>query len=313
MSVYATMFVWETSNQKSTSLLALLAIADYADEETGEAFPGITKLSSKLRMKERNTQTLLRKIEAEGELLIDENKGVQTSTGRTNRYTLVGYREWYKEVQKIASLRKQGVQVSVTRGASFGSQGVQELAPNPSVEPSIHPSDKDSAPAARLNLDVDAVVPNPPSKEHSPKGEKTWGDMNENERIAALIKVWVDSNGILVSKSGKASPYGNKGYRTYASILVENNITPAQLQDFIDEKKGDAFWDGKNVGWKHIVENIGTWADVSTALNMRSDDYPPQSPDEPHEPYVPPPPEAIEAMNRLRESFGIVKVAGQTL
>ena len=136
MSVYATMFVWETSKQKSTSLLALLAVADYADEETGEAFPGIAKLSKKLRMKERNTQSLLRKLADEGELIIAENKGQHTPSGRTNRYTLVGYKEWYQEVQKIALLKKQGVQDSVTRGATFRKQGVQKVAPNPSLYPS---------------------------------------------------------------------------------------------------------------------------------------------------------------------------------
>lgn len=136
MSIYATMFVWETSTQKSTSLLALLALADYADEITGECFPGIPALAKKLRMKERNVQALLRHLQDEGEIAIGERAGQKTASGNTNRYTLNGYKEWYQEVQKIASPRNKEVQLSVSRGATFGNQEVQEVAPKPSVEPS---------------------------------------------------------------------------------------------------------------------------------------------------------------------------------
>lgn len=162
MSVYATIFVWETSKSKSTALLTLLAIADYADEETGEAFPGITKLCEKLRMKERNAQYLIHKLETDGEIIISEHKGLSTPSGRTNRYALVGYKEWYKEVQNIASLKRQGVQNPVTRGAILGSEGVQGIAPNPSVEPSenhiVRKSARTTIASEKMNPVKDAIA-----------------------------------------------------------------------------------------------------------------------------------------------------------
>ena len=88
MSVYATMYVWETSKQKSTALLMLLALADYANQDTGQCWPGVKELAKKARMKERNAQLLLNRLAEAGEITIATNEGHQTESGRTNLYTI---------------------------------------------------------------------------------------------------------------------------------------------------------------------------------------------------------------------------------
>lgn len=142
MSVYTSMYVWEVSNQKSTALLALLALADFANQETGECFPGVPTLAKMLRMGERNVQTLLRRLEKEKVITIVENGGQATGTGKTNRYIINGYKEWYQRIKKLSSSTNEGVQDSApldtketSRGAIFGIEGVQDSAPKPSLEP----------------------------------------------------------------------------------------------------------------------------------------------------------------------------------
>jgi hypothetical protein len=66
--------VWEHSQAGGTELLLLLAIADYSDER-GYAYPSVPTLSRKIRMSSRNTQYLLQKLEASGELEIKRGAG----------------------------------------------------------------------------------------------------------------------------------------------------------------------------------------------------------------------------------------------
>lgn len=222
MSVYATMYVWENSKQKSTSLLALLAIADYADEITGEAFPGIAALAKKLRMKERNTQTLLRILEDSGELSIALGKGQHTATGNTNRYTLVGYADWVKEVQKIAPRHNQGVQKSVSRGAKKRREGVQEVAPKPSLEPS-EPSVEQNAPIMTLN-------------------EKT-------KMADGLIQSWADAQ--------KWMGTFNTNYRRMDAFkLIDAGATPEEISTLVKEKLP-----GRKTAYsfKYLVDDYPEW------------------------------------------------------
>jgi hypothetical protein len=74
MSVHVTAYVWEHSQHKGTELLLMLAIADIA-HKNGIAFPSVKTLAGYIRMSPRNTQRVLAKCEASGELEIKQNAG----------------------------------------------------------------------------------------------------------------------------------------------------------------------------------------------------------------------------------------------
>jgi hypothetical protein len=74
MSIKVASYVWEHSKQKASALLMLLAIADNANDQ-GEAFPGVETLAKKTRMSKRNAQDVLTKLEAQGEIAIQERDG----------------------------------------------------------------------------------------------------------------------------------------------------------------------------------------------------------------------------------------------
>src|SRR5436305_15186226 len=68
MSTKITTEVWEHSPAKGSALLLLLALADYADSVNAQCWPAVPRLSMLIRMSERNTQYLLRKLAADGHI-----------------------------------------------------------------------------------------------------------------------------------------------------------------------------------------------------------------------------------------------------
>ncbi|MFJ1471166.1 helix-turn-helix domain-containing protein [Massilia orientalis] len=74
MSIQVMAKVWAQSQASGSELLLLLAIADFSDDQ-GHAFPSVATLAQKIRMSPRNTQYLLQKLEAGGELEIRRNAG----------------------------------------------------------------------------------------------------------------------------------------------------------------------------------------------------------------------------------------------
>jgi len=127
MSVYAYSYVWEMRKFKGAELLMMLALADFAHQDTGECFPSIPTLAKMLRVTDRNIQILLRRLEKNGSIAITEGKGQHTDSGSTNRYTLCGYTEWKQAVKDISSLKNKEVKVS---------------SPKPYSEPSLEPVEK---------------------------------------------------------------------------------------------------------------------------------------------------------------------------
>jgi hypothetical protein len=81
MSIKVMDWVWDHAEASGTELLLLLAIADNANDQ-GEAWPGVPTLTQKIRVTtDRDTQIVLRKLEAAGQLMIDPpRRGRKTNT-----------------------------------------------------------------------------------------------------------------------------------------------------------------------------------------------------------------------------------------
>lgn len=118
MSIAVMSHVWSLSLLGGTELLLLLAIADFADNE-GVAYPSVATLAKKIRMSERNTQYLLKKLEESGELEIQRNAGPK------------GCNLFRVKILRNASLAP--VQPIAPGGATGSAKGVQPIAPEPSL------------------------------------------------------------------------------------------------------------------------------------------------------------------------------------
>ncbi|SBW21024.1 hypothetical protein FDG2_1868 [Candidatus Protofrankia californiensis] len=84
-------WVWESSTTAGNERLVLLAIADTADDNGGNAWPSVATLARKTRLDARTVQRVIRRLVAGGHLLVATAAG----RGGSNVYTLVmdGQRE----------------------------------------------------------------------------------------------------------------------------------------------------------------------------------------------------------------------------
>lgn len=162
MSIKQTSKVWETSRHTGTTLLAMLALADHANDD-GYCWPGMASIAHKVRVKERQCVNVIQTLEASGEVFIDRGVGRRG----TSKYLIVLGLEIaeiaarlityfdcpkskaiptaqaiYEKVQAVAPLieRKEKVQ-SVTKkvqpltnkGAMQCRKGAIAIAPEPSL------------------------------------------------------------------------------------------------------------------------------------------------------------------------------------
>ena len=141
MSIKAMSLVWDHSTQKGSSLILLLAIADYANEDN-RAWPSIGTLAAKIRMSERNTQILMRKIMDAGELEMQQNAG----PNGTNVYRITLGKGGENFTPLGGENFAPGGAKPSTEGVKNSAQGgAIAIAPEPSLDPSVEPSVREGA------------------------------------------------------------------------------------------------------------------------------------------------------------------------
>jgi uncharacterized phage protein (TIGR02220 family) len=118
MSISVMTTVWEASKLGGTELLLLLGIADFANQD-GVAYPSVATLAKKIRMSERNTHYLLKKLVDSGELEVKRNAGPRGC----NLFRV-------KTLHHAASAPVQSI---AGGGATGSAKGVQPTAPEPSL------------------------------------------------------------------------------------------------------------------------------------------------------------------------------------
>ena len=121
MSIQVMSWVWENSPAKGSGLLLLLALADHAHDDGCGAWPSVKTLAFKTRLSERNVQYLLRELAANGLIHIEPKAGPNGA----NVYTV-----------NCGGANFAPGEVGFT-GVQPSAGGVNIIAPEPSLEPSI--------------------------------------------------------------------------------------------------------------------------------------------------------------------------------
>lgn len=150
--------VWDDSEASGTDLLVLLAIADAADQDGGNAWPGIDRIAGMCRVSARTVQRSISRLEDLGELIVERNMGGTRDTPsdrRPNRYTvLTGTGEQGFERGDNLSPRQDGDGVTpvAPRGDTGDADGVTELCHPTHPGPVQDPPEPPSPPAGGVAL-----------------------------------------------------------------------------------------------------------------------------------------------------------------
>ncbi len=140
--------VWNSQTDFSPSeLLVLLALADWANDD-GFCWPAVPTLARKARMKDRNAQLILKKLEGEGFIEILPHQGPK---GANMYHVVVQNLHRCKRPEGVqnpesggAKTAPEGVQNPAGGGVKTDTQGVHPITPKPSIDTSGEPPEKPS-------------------------------------------------------------------------------------------------------------------------------------------------------------------------
>ncbi len=90
MSIKAMGWYWEHSAQSGHKLLALLALADWANDD-GDCYPRMERIAQRIRRDPRSAQRAVTELEVDGELLIYPGEGSGQRGQKSPRYYLLRY------------------------------------------------------------------------------------------------------------------------------------------------------------------------------------------------------------------------------
>lgn len=128
--------VWEHAPYTSGSLIVLLALADWANDE-GVSWPSMDRLAQKARIDRRSAQRIVRQLAKDGVLKIEEGGG----RGKQHKYLI--QTETVANCRPLAEINSD---ISDTKRATFdaqratsGAETVTPMSPDPLVEPSEEP------------------------------------------------------------------------------------------------------------------------------------------------------------------------------
>jgi hypothetical protein len=164
--------IWEHAPYKESTLLVLLALADYADDH-GICWPDIPSLAAKARISDRRAIDIIKALEEDGAILFERGGG----RGKRSRYAiLVGLTDEQKERVKLFH-RNYFSEIKTVKPAVIKGELQRKKRVNYSVN--LHP---DSAQQSAVNPDPihqhdPSMNPPPPTgADQTPKNDGDGGD-----------------------------------------------------------------------------------------------------------------------------------------
>jgi hypothetical protein len=199
--------VWESAPTESASeLLVLLTIADHADDNGENAYPGIARIAYRCRLSERRVQQIIKSLEVRGLLMVEKQAGGRIdlrSDRRPNRYTLN-----LDGVKPVAPREDDGVKSEEVTEV----YGVKPTSPDPLVSNSI-------------TEDEELVETSQVMNHHS-----------ESIRLARLLA------DLMVENECKQPNVTDKWYATLDRMHRIDGRTWEEIEGAIRWSQSDSFW-----------------------------------------------------------------------
>ncbi len=196
MSVKTSSRVWEYSPEKGSNLLALLAIADHADDY-GVAWPGMSRIAKKARVSERQTKRIVQTLQESGELYVKIGGG----RGHSNRYfittgldkaTIIAILTKHSELE-LLPLEAEMVADDILKRKKKGDTGDTDKRVTSRVERVTSRVERVTSRAEKGDI---AMSPEPSVTVNEPSDEPPCNDLPLETEIAMLTQYGRDSPGI---------------------------------------------------------------------------------------------------------------------
>lgn len=224
MSIKVMQWAWDFSLSEGVSRLVLLAIADCASEDGGNAYPSNVELMRKARCSERGVRNAISDLKGLGELEVAPNAGRKG----TNMYRVImidrprpGVPVATPRAPKPRGANPAGGQSVPARGANPAGEAAQ-IAPGTVLEPSVEPSVSTSA--------ADASPP----KSQEPGTEENGG---------TIVKGFIDWLAARPSPV-KLGPQVIARYGMHSKTLLKAGIPPQVIKHamVLMHERGKAGW-----------------------------------------------------------------------
>jgi len=211
MSVRVMQWVWEKSQSKGTDRLVLLAIADCASDDGGNAYPSTATLVAKTGLGERTVQDAMKRLHKLNELAIYRNAGPKGC----NRYRV----------------QMQGGAATAPPQEPHPADPAPGAATAPQTPQIPHPGGAATAPRTVLEPSINHQKSKALSSEPAARPDV--------ERICAHL---ADR----IAEDGSKRPEINKGWREAARLMLDKDrLTEKQIHDCIDWCQSHEFWSDK--------------------------------------------------------------------
>jgi hypothetical protein len=143
MSFKVVEWVLDHSESEGSVRLVMLALAENADQDTGECYPSLATVARRTRLSERRARSSIRAAEEAGELSVELRAGIGPHGGhRTNVYTFTRYLAERGD-DSSPHFAESGDAGGRVRGRTRSSEGTLAVG-KPSVEPSENQNTRES-------------------------------------------------------------------------------------------------------------------------------------------------------------------------
>lgn len=194
-------WVWEQSRAKGSARLVLLALADHAGADGGDAYPSVRRLACRCGVSERTVQEALKALAELGEITVDANAGPRG----VNRYRLT--------MTPAGSAPPQDLH---PRNASQGPPQISHATPaDPAPEPSG--TVREPSPSSPSQSGSRGAVP---ASVWRTLAERKAATRGPNARPIADLAAWLDQT--MENEQRNHNAYATWVWRTY-------KITESQL------------------------------------------------------------------------------------
>ena len=250
MSIKIQSRVWENSHQSGGTLLVLLALADFADDN-GFCYPSLPVIAKKARLSDRQTQRAIQALQEAGELDVMPGQGVKGQGGYTNRFKIT-VREVVTLVTPVTKLHRchtrRKVVTSVTRSGDVDvTQTVrnhqESSSPTPSwgtghEEEETYVSDSqaiafdESLPAEQggftaAELDCPPVPPTGTPRPRQPFQTRSQAQEQAKRRGEVFATIYAEVRGVALPSA--PAPGTLKKYAEALDWFVSSSITAEQI------------------------------------------------------------------------------------